>query len=84
MELYLIIAILILALAILILQIVFAPRRLFDNLSARLDQSDKNDERVETIVREEVRTNRQELTGTLSTFQYFLAGSPEQYFKNST
>jgi DNA recombination protein RmuC len=69
MELYLIIAILVLALTILFFQLFFGPKRLSSVLSGRLDISDKNNSRIETTVRDEVKTNRQELTGTLTTFQ---------------
>jgi DNA recombination protein RmuC len=69
MELYLIIAILLLALVILILQLISGPGRLVKDISARLDQSDKVVDRIESSVREEVKSNRQELAATLSTFQ---------------
>jgi DNA recombination protein RmuC len=69
MELYLIIAILVLALAIFILQFFFNPRSLLGAISARLDQTDKNNSHIETAVREEVKANRQELSATLTAFQ---------------
>jgi len=69
MELYLIIAALVLLLVNLIFQLLSPPGKILTGLSARLDQTDKNSDRVENTVREEVKTNRQELTGTLSSFQ---------------
>ncbi|MBN1789383.1 MAG: DNA recombination protein RmuC [Bacteroidales bacterium] len=69
MELYLIIAALVLLLVNLIFQLLSPPGKILTGLSARLDQTDKNSERVENTVREEVKTNRQELSGTLSSFQ---------------
>jgi DNA recombination protein RmuC len=69
MELYLIICTLALALVILALQFRSGTGKLLSGLSARLDQTDKNNSRIETTVRDEVKTNRQELTGTLTTFQ---------------
>ncbi len=69
MELYLIIAALVLLLVNLIFQFLSPPGKILTGLSARLDQTDKNSDRVENTVREEVKTNRQELSGTLSSFQ---------------
>jgi DNA recombination protein RmuC len=69
MELYLIIAILIVALAILILQLFFGYRSILSHISSRLDQTDKNSAHIETMVRDEVKTNRQELAGTITSFQ---------------
>lgn len=69
MEFYLIIATLLFALAILVLQLRAAPGKLLSDLTSRLDQTDKNNSRIENTVREEVKTNRQELTGTLTAFQ---------------
>jgi DNA recombination protein RmuC len=69
MELYLIIATLVLALTILILQLSFGSRSILRSITARLDQSDNNNSRVETSVRDEVKANRQELSGTLTAFQ---------------
>jgi hypothetical protein len=69
MELYLIIAALVLLLVNLIFQLLSPPGKILTGLSARLDQTDKNSDRVENTVREEVKTNRQELSGTLSSFQ---------------
>ncbi len=69
MELYLIIAALLLLLVNLIFQLLSPPGKILTGLSARLDQTDKNTDRVENTVREEVKTNRQELSGTLSSFQ---------------
>jgi DNA recombination protein RmuC len=69
MELYLIIAALVLLLVNLVFQLLSPPGKILTSLSARLDQTDKNSDRVENTVREEVKTNRQELSGTLSSFQ---------------
>jgi DNA recombination protein RmuC len=69
MELYLIIAILVLALSILILQLFFGSRSLLNGIMARFDQTDKNNNHIETTVREEVKANRQELSGTINAFQ---------------
>jgi DNA recombination protein RmuC len=69
MELYLIIAILVIALAIFVLQFFFGSRSMLGAISARLDQTDKNSSHVEASVREEVKANRQELAGTLTSFQ---------------
>ena len=69
MELYLIIATLVLALAILVLQLFFGSRSILTGMMSRLDQSDKINSHIETTVREEVKTNRQELTGTITAFQ---------------
>ena len=69
MELYLIIATLILAFVILVLQLRSAPGTILSGLSSRLDQTDKNNSRIENTVKEEVKTNRQELTATLTVFQ---------------
>jgi DNA recombination protein RmuC len=72
MELYFSITAMVLALAILVIQLFFGPQRLFSGLNDRLDQSDKNNSRIESTVKDEVRTNRQELTATLGSFQTFL------------
>jgi DNA recombination protein RmuC len=69
MELYLSIAAVILALVILVVQLFFGPRRMFAAMTDRLDQAEKNSNRVETTVRDEIRSNRQELTSTLGSFQ---------------
>jgi len=69
MELYLIIALIALALTILVIQLFFGPHRLYSGLASRFDQTDKNNSRIESTVKEEVRTNRQELTATLGSFQ---------------
>jgi DNA recombination protein RmuC len=69
MLLYLVIATLVLVLVTLLLQLRSSPEKLLTGLSARLDQTDKNNSRIENTVREEVKSNRQELTGTLTTFQ---------------
>lgn len=69
MELYLIIAILVLAIIILILQLFFVSRSILSAINSRLDLTDKNSSHVESTIKEEVKTNRQELTGTLTTFQ---------------
>jgi DNA recombination protein RmuC len=68
MELYLLIALLALAIVIILLQILQGPR-LLSGLLNRLDQADRNTDRIETTVREEVKSNRQELSGTLNAFQ---------------
>jgi len=69
MELYLIITILALALVILLLQLYSSPGKIISGISSRLDQTDKNNSRIENTVREEVKTNRQEISGTLTSFQ---------------
>jgi DNA recombination protein RmuC len=69
MELFLLITMLVLVLAILVLQIFSGSRNILTGISARLDQSDKNNAHIETAVREEVKANRQELSITLATFQ---------------
>jgi DNA recombination protein RmuC len=69
MELYIIIATLLLALTIVLLQLFFGPRRLIAILTSRMDTTDKNNSRIESTVRDEVKTNRQELTGSLNAFQ---------------
>jgi DNA recombination protein RmuC len=69
MELFLIITILVLALAILVLQLFFGSRSILENITSRLDQSDKNNSRIETAVRDEVKNNRQEINATLTNFQ---------------
>jgi DNA recombination protein RmuC len=69
MELYLIIGILAILLVLLVLQLRAAPSGILSELPGRLDQTDKNTGRIENTVREEVKTNRQELTGTLTAFQ---------------
>ncbi|MBN1143308.1 MAG: DNA recombination protein RmuC [Bacteroidales bacterium] len=69
MELYLSIAAVILALIILIVLIFFGPRHLFAKLNEKLVQAEKDGARVEATVRDEVRSNRQELTSTLGSFQ---------------
>jgi DNA recombination protein RmuC len=68
MELYLLIALVALAVVIILLQILQGPR-LLSGLSNRLDQIDRNIGRIETTVREEVKSNRQELSGTITAFQ---------------
>jgi DNA recombination protein RmuC len=68
MEFYLIIATLHLPWQSWCCSYVAAPVILSD-LTSRLDQTDKNNSRIENTVREEVKTNRQELTGTLTAFQ---------------
>ena len=69
MEFYLIIAILLIVVVILLVLLFFGPNKLFSGLLTRLDQTDKNNSRIESTVRDEVKTNRQELTGTLNAFQ---------------
>lgn len=72
MELYLVIATLVLALAILIIQLFFGPRRFYSELASRFEQIEKNNSRIESTVREEIRVNRQELASTLGSFQQAL------------
>lgn len=72
MELYLVIATLVLALAILIIQLFFGPRRFYSELANRFEQIEKNNSRIESTVREEIRINRQELASTLGSFQQAL------------
>jgi DNA recombination protein RmuC len=69
MEIYLLWAIVALMIVILLLQ--FRPRtaKMPDDMVVRLDQMEKNSGHVESAVRDEVKTNRQELTNTLATFQ---------------
>jgi len=69
MEIYLIAVILLIALISLGLQLFGTSRSLLSGINSRLDQTDKNNSRIENTVREEVKTNRQELSGTLTTFQ---------------
>ncbi len=69
MELYLGILAVVLALIILIVQLFFGPRRMFNKLNEQLVQAEKDGARVEATVRDEVRSNRQELTSTLGSFQ---------------
>jgi len=69
MELYLIIAILVLAVAILTVQLILGSRGLIKGILTRLDHSDRNNERIETAVRDEVKSNRQELNSTIAAFQ---------------
>jgi DNA recombination protein RmuC len=69
MELFLLIATLILAVIILVLQLFFGSRSLISGIINRLDQNERNNERLELSVREEIKTNRQELNGTITTFQ---------------
>ncbi len=69
MELFLIIIILLLALAIIGLQLFSGSRNILANITSRMDQSDKNLSHIENTVRDEVKNNRQELNATLSNFQ---------------
>jgi len=69
MEIYLIIAILILALTILILQLFFGSAGIRKALTSRLDQMDRNAGHIEATVRDEVKANRQELSSSLTAFQ---------------
>jgi DNA recombination protein RmuC len=69
MELYLIIVTLSMVLLLLVLQWRSGRDRFSSELLLRLDISDKNTGRIETSVKEEVKTNRQELAGTLTGFQ---------------
>ncbi len=69
MELYLSIAAVVLAGVILVVQLFFKPWRVNPELVDRFDQVEKNNARIESAVKEEVRVNRQELTTTLGSFQ---------------
>ncbi|HEX2394246.1 MAG TPA: DNA recombination protein RmuC [Bacteroidales bacterium] len=69
MELYFIIAILVLVVAILILQLFFGSRSLIKGVITRLDQNEKSNERIENSVRNEIKSNRQELNSTFAAFQ---------------
>jgi DNA recombination protein RmuC len=69
MELFLTIAILIVALLVLLLQLFVMPGKILSAMKSRLDETDKNNSRIESMVRDEVRVNRQELSGTLTNFQ---------------
>lgn len=69
MELYLIIAILVVALIILILQVFFGDRVFIRRLIARLEQNERNNERLEISVRNEIKANRVELNNTFAAFQ---------------
>jgi DNA recombination protein RmuC len=69
MEIYLLVAILVILVVGIGLQ--FRPRPVVmpEELSVRLEQLDRNAGRIESAVREEVKVNRQELANTLATFQ---------------
>ncbi len=69
MELYLIIAILILVIVVLIIQLFYGSRNQLSGIIERIEQGQKNLERIENAVRDEVKSNREELTNTLQAFQ---------------
>ena len=69
MEIYLQIAILVLVLIVLIFQFRAKPGKMSEDLAVRLDQLERNTNRIDAVVREEVKTNRQEQTNTLTAFQ---------------
>lgn len=69
MEIYLLAIILLLVLVLLVLQFRKDRGNLLSELSVRFDQAEKNTTRIETSVKEEVKTNRQELAGILTQFQ---------------
>jgi DNA recombination protein RmuC len=68
-EIYLFAALLILMLLMLYLQLRGRSGEIPVELRSRLDLFEKNHDRLETVVREEAKSNRQELTGILSGFQ---------------
>jgi DNA recombination protein RmuC len=69
MEIYLLGAAVVLIILILLLQFRSHPARMSDDMVNRLDQLDKHYAYIESAVRDEVKTNRQELNNTLTTFQ---------------
>jgi DNA recombination protein RmuC len=69
METFLIIATLLLAITVVILVVYFGTKGNLKNVFIRLDELDKNNSHIESIVREEVKSNRQEMTGTITAFQ---------------
>ena len=48
---------------------VHGPRSMLSGIIGRLDQTDEKSNQLETTVREEVKANRQELSGTITAFQ---------------
>lgn len=69
MEIYLIVAVLVLTILNLILQLLSGNRNLIRGLLTRLDQQEIVSQRIECSVREEIKANREELNNTLTSFQ---------------
>ena len=69
MEIYLLVAILVIMVVGILLQFRSRPVAMPDELTVRLDQIDRNTGRIESAVRDEVKANRLELANTLATFQ---------------
>jgi len=69
MEIYLSMAILVVAVIILLLQFRSGPKKMPGDLEFRLDRLEKNTSQLEYAIREEVKANRHELANTLSQFQ---------------
>ncbi len=69
MEIYLLAAILVVALLILLLQFRPGPKKLPGDLEFRLDRLEKSTSQLEYAIREEVKANRHELGNTLDRFQ---------------
>jgi DNA recombination protein RmuC len=69
MELYLLIALLILTLALLTMQFRKGFGKTLTDVFSRIDSADANIVRIENAVKEEVKSNRQELNVTLTNFQ---------------
>jgi len=69
MEIYLLAAILAVAGFILVLHLRPEPKKLSHHLEIRLDRLEKSIANLEYAIREEVKTNRQELASTLARFQ---------------
>ncbi len=69
MEIYLLAAILVVALLILLLQLRPGPKKLPGDLEFRLDRLEKSTSQLEYAIREEVKANRHELGNTLDRFQ---------------
>jgi len=69
MELYLIIVLIILVIILIIIQIVFRAGKMWPSLLSKFDSLEKETGRIELLVRDEIKGNRQELNTSLSTFQ---------------
>jgi DNA recombination protein RmuC len=69
LELYLLITIAVIALIVLLLLLFSGSRRIREEFVNQFDQLDKNFNRIEATVRDEVKANRQELTTTFTSFQ---------------
>lgn len=69
METILLIIIVVLLIAVIGLQVVFRPAKEEDQSEKLLAAIEKNGSRIEAAVKEEVKSNRQELNNTLTTFQ---------------